>query len=296
MAIALLFLAVSCRGTDRREYELRGQVLAVDQARQEITIKHEDIPRFMPGMTMPFKVRDAALLQGRASGDLVRATLVVQPPEAYLSTLERTGWAPVTDPVPVRPTTLLEVGDIAPDAAFTDQTGASRRLSDWSPRAIAVTFIYTRCPLPTFCPVMDRHFRQVQGAVQNDERLRGRVQLVSVSFDPAYDRPPVLARHAAAVGADPAMWSFVTGDEAGILPFAQRFGVSVMRDPKAASGALDPSGATAERSEDAAAAEIVHNLRTAVLDGERRVVALFSGADWSPAELVDRLRDAVAVR
>ena len=121
-----------------REYELRGQVLAVDQARQEITIKHEDIPRFMPGMTMPFKVRDARLLEGRVPGDLVKATLVVEDAAAHLRAIERTGYAPLTEPSPpTRVMDLLEPGDNGPRRAFwstrrtppaASPTGAARCL------------------------------------------------------------------------------------------------------------------------------------------------------------------------
>jgi len=75
-AVLLLVCAAGCaRG---REYELRGQVLAVDRARRELTVKHEDIRGFMPSMTMPFQVRDASLLEGRRPGELIRATLVVK--------------------------------------------------------------------------------------------------------------------------------------------------------------------------------------------------------------------------
>ena len=81
---ALLVLALAAACSRGREYELRGQILAVDTARSEITIKHEDIKGFMPGMTMPFKVKDAALLEGRAPGDLIRATLVVEDAQGYL--------------------------------------------------------------------------------------------------------------------------------------------------------------------------------------------------------------------
>jgi protein SCO1 len=277
MAFWMLFLVAACRGSDLREYELRGHVLAVNPARQEITIRHEDIRGFMPGMTMPFKVLDGKLLEGRAAGDLVRATLVVDGAEAYLRALERTGFEPVAGrPAASAPMDLLDVGASVPDVEFTDQTGAPRRLSGWGGRAVAVTFIYTRCPLPDFCPVMDRHFRSVQAAVQQDERLKGRVQLLSVSFDPAFDNPGVLAQHAARVGADPSMWSFLTGEPAAIDTFASRFGVSVMRD-------------------DPAEQEIVHNLRTAVLDRERRLTAILRGNDWTPAQLVGELRKAVAV-
>ena len=93
---------------------------------------------------------------------------------------------------------------------------------------MVVTFIYTRCPLPTFCPLMDRHFATIQTAIKGDPALKN-VRLVSVSFDPATDTPPVLKKHAAELNADPARWTFLTGDRDDIDRFAARFGVSVAR-------------------------------------------------------------------
>jgi protein SCO1/2 len=272
--VPLLLLTLACgRG---REYELRGQVLAVDTARSEITIKHEDIEGFMPGMTMPFKVRDAALLEGRAPGDLVRATLVVEEAQGYLKAIERTGHAPVID-APGQIIPALNPGDLVPDTALLDETGATRRLSEWRGRAVAVTFIYTRCPLPDFCPLMDRQFAAVQQAVTDDAELRGRVQLLSISFDPAFDTPSVLATHARKVGADSATWSFLTGQQEEIEELAAQFGVSVMRE------GADPGN-------------VVHNLRTAVIDGDGRLVKVINGMQWAPSELVTELRSAVGVR
>ena len=123
-AVLVLSLAAACgRG---REYELRGQILAVDAARREITIKHEDIKGFMPGMTMPFKVRDAALLEGRVAGDLIRATLVVEDTEGYLKAIARTGHAPVAELPPARPPVdALNKGDEIPDVTLVDETGAT---------------------------------------------------------------------------------------------------------------------------------------------------------------------------
>jgi protein SCO1/2 len=269
-----LVLAACSRG---REYELRGQILAVDAARREMTIKHEDIKGFMPGMTMPFKVRDTALLDGKTPGDLVRATLVVEDSEGYLKAVERTGHAPLTEP-PVRPRVdVLNVGDEVPDAALLDETGAARHISDWRGTAIAVTFVYTRCPLPDFCPLMDRQFASVQQAIVDDAALRGRVHLLSISFDPEYDTPTVLATHAKKVGTDAATWSFLTGAQDDVEAFAGRFGVSIMRE------GADPGN-------------VVHNLRTAVIGPDGRLLKVINGVQWEPAELVTELRRAVAVR
>ena len=60
-----------------------------------------------------------------------------------------------------------------------------------------MTFIYTQCPLPTFCPLMDRHFVTIQEQLKDDPALT-KVHLVTVSFDPITDTPPVLKKHAAA--------------------------------------------------------------------------------------------------
>ena len=119
---------VSC--SRAREYDLRGQVVAVNAERREITIKHEDIRGFMPGMTMPFKVRDGRLLEGRQPGDLVTARLVVEETDAHLSAIEKTGHAPLSEPAPAPPPVILSVGDPVPDATLLDQTGRTRRLSE----------------------------------------------------------------------------------------------------------------------------------------------------------------------
>lgn len=263
--------AVAC--SRAREYELRGQVLAVDRERQEITIRHEDIRGFMPGMTMPFTVRDPGLLDGREPGDLVKATLVVKDANAYLSALERTGHAEVVVPAPTPRVDLLEPGQRVPDVRVIDETGTAHPLSAWRGRVLAVTFTYTRCPLPDFCPRMDRHFHAVQGELLADPAMRDRVALLSFSFDPAFDTPQVLAAHAKRLQADPRVWHLVTGEQEEIAAFAARFGISVIRD----------------RSN---AADITHNLRTAVIASDGTLVTIFTGNEWTPADLMTALRQA----
>jgi protein SCO1/2 len=253
-------------------------VVAVDPAREELTVKHDDIRGFMPGMIMPFKVRPGASVRDRKPGDMIRATLVVEDSTAYLMDVIVSGHAPLTDAAPARKgVDRLELGDAVPDTAFVDQTGTARRLSTWRSRTVAVTFIYTRCPLPDFCPLMDRHFAAVQRGIVEDPALRDRVQLLSISVDPAFDTPAVLAAHARRAGADPAIWSFLTGSREEIEPFAARFGVSIMQS-------------------DSESREIVHNLRTAVIDGEGRVASVMSGNDWTPADLISVIKSTDAVR
>ena len=273
----LLFLAttaalIAC--SRARQYELRGQIVAVDAAGARLTIRHDDIPGFMPAMTMAFEVRDRRLLESRQPGELITATLIVENTRAHLTAITRTGMAPVTDAPSPAPVNVVGTGEPVPDGPFTDQAGRARRFSDWRGHVVAVTFVYTRCPLPDFCPRLDRHFREAQEGIARDPGLRGRARLVSVSFDPDHDTPAVLAAHATRVSADPAVWTMLTGSREEVDRFASRFGVSVIRPDK-------PD------------AEIVHNLRTAVVDVDGRLVALLSGNDWTPAELLARMRDGL---
>jgi protein SCO1/2 len=267
--VAAAVLMTSCGRapeTPAREYQLQGQILAVRPERSEVVIKHEDIKGFMPGMTMPFKVKESALLQGKEPGDLVTATLVVAEVEAHLRTLEKTGHAPLDTPAAPPPPDIRQPGDTLADAKFVDQNGAPTSLAAYRGHRVAMTFIYTRCPLPEFCPLMDRHFAAVQKTLASTPALAD-VRLVTVTLDPAFDTPAVLKPYAKARGANPAMWSFLTGEPTEINRFGSQLGIYVEHNPQ------NPI-------------DITHNLRTVVIDPEGRLVKVHNGNSWTPSELV----------
>jgi protein SCO1/2 len=277
MHVTVVLVLAGCgRSADApaREYELRGQILAVRPERNEVVIKHEDIKGFMPGMTMPFKVKDGSLLRAKAPGDLVTATLVVAEVDAHLRTLEKTGHAPLDTPAPPPPPDIRQPGDTLTDAKFVDQNGAPTSLSAYRGHRIALTFIYTRCPLPEFCPLMDRHFAAVQKTVSSTPALAD-VRLVTVTLDPAFDTPAVLKPYAARRGANPKIWSFLTGDPAEINTFGSQLGLYVEHNPE---NAID----------------ITHNLRTVVIDPDGRLVKVHNGNSWTPSELVADLTAVAA--
>ncbi|MDH4063527.1 MAG: SCO family protein [Acidobacteriota bacterium] len=274
-----LTLAGCGRAPTPDTYELAGQILAIRAETQEVLIRHGDIVGFMPGMTMPFKVRDPRLLEGRAAGDLVTATLSVTPDAAWISTLTVTGRAPVPADAPgafpaATGVVVLAPGDRVAETELQAADGSAVSLAAPRGRVTAVTFIYTRCPLPDFCPLMDRRFAELQHRAARDAGLAGRVRLVSVSFDPATDTPARLAEHATALGADPAIWQFATlADPAAIDRFAATFGINVIRE---------------------ADGTITHNLRTVVIDRTGRVAAVHDGNLWTADELLADLRSAAA--
>jgi protein SCO1/2 len=276
--ICVLVLTTSCgRASDAnfRQFELQGQILAVRPERREVVIKHEDIKGFMQGMTMPFTVNDDTLLSGKQPGDLVTATLVVGETQAFLSSLTKTGHKEITEPPPPPPVAdILTEGQSVKDATLVDQDDKPRMFSSFKGHRLAITFIYTRCPLPDFCPLMDRHFASIQKTIKSTPALAD-VRLITVTLDPEFDRPAILKAHARRREADPAIWTFLTGDPTEVNKFAVQFGLYVEHNPQDAIN-------------------ITHNLRTAVIDPEGRLVTAHSGNSWTPAELVADLSAAPA--
>jgi len=151
-----------------------------------------------------------------------------------------------------------------------DQDGRKTSISSLKGRTVVLTFIYTQCPLPTFCPLMDRHFVAIQERLKADPAL-AKVHLATVSFDPVTDTPPVLKKHAQQLGADLTRWTFLTGDRDDIDKFASRFGVTIARDMS------DPKN-------------ITHNLRTVIIDPDGKLRKTYTGNEWTPDQILADLK------
>jgi protein SCO1/2 len=283
----LVLLAALCLLACRREaapaagprYPLQGKVVEVDVAHRKITIAHGDIPGLMPAMTMPFVVleKDAALLQAAGPGDEVTATLVAPDSRYWLEDLVvvRKG-APDPNATPGPRAHEPHPGDPIPDVALVNQDGMALHLADFRGKALALTFVYTRCPLPDFCPLMMTNFAAADAALAGDATLAARAHLLTVSFDPAHDTPEVLRAFGRPFQkATPpfAHWTLATGKEEAIRELG---------------GALELDYVEESRS-------FTHDLRTAVLDREGKLRRLFRGNEWKPEELVAELRAAAGL-
>ncbi len=281
-AVVLSLVALAaCHGAPKeaaRRYQLQGQIVAVNADKRELTINHGDIPNFMPAMTMIYPVASAELMDGRAPGETITATLEVDSNNLpRLVAIAHTGTAPTTGNAnkAAMAEGILDVGDAVPDVALIDQADRRRSIDEWHGTPWALTFIYTHCPLPDFCPLMDQNFLTLQRRLADDTILKGHVKLVSVTFDPERDTPKVLAAHAARLKADPAVWTFLTGDRVTIERFAGRFGVAIMRD---APG--DP--------------QITHNLRTIIIGADGKIAKVYTGNEWTPGTALADLRTLVS--
>jgi protein SCO1/2 len=283
---AILFLAVLLLGTAAacgrstpppREYEIVGQVQAVAPERSEVTIKHQDIKGFMPGMTMPFKVKDQSVLNGRRPGDLVTGTLVVGEVDVHISKLTVTGHQeldPASVKAPSDGSAIIQPGDPVKDGTLLDQDGKTRHVTEWLGHRVALTFVYTRCPLPEFCPLMNQRFLALQARLAREPAFAD-VRLLTMSLDPAFDTPQVLKPYAMALGANSAIWTFLTATPDDAAAFMAQFGIIAEHDP---SNEI----------------QITHNLRTAVIGADGRLHTIHTGNRWTPDELVADLTTAAA--
>ena len=259
-------------------YALKGVVRKVDPNSGEVTIAHEAMPGLMPAMTMPFTLKDREALEVVHPGDGVEGRLrVVRDGKGEVKDYElidlvvtRPDVEPPPSAAPEGPA-LLKPGDLVPDFAVTTQDGGALRLSDLRGKVVALTFIYTRCPLPEFCPAMDARFADLARRASSAPGRGDRVRLLSVSFDPAHDTPAILADHARRRGAKPPLWTFA---------------VASLDELAKVSGPMGLTVAPGSR-------EIAHNLRAAVIGPDGRLIRLEAGSGWSPGDLFGTIRAAI---
>ena len=253
-------------------YEVRGTCQSADPARHQVTIAHEAIPGFMPAMTMDFDCRDPVSLPALHAGQALSFRLCVTATAAWVEQIRPAAPADAASPAPAVPPAPgeLQAGDLLPDSVFTDALGQSVRLGDLRGQALAITFIYARCPLPTYCPLMNRNFQAAQTLLT---RLGGddHWRFLSVSMDATHDTPAVLSACAAAYGADTRHWTFVTAS----VETVRLFGRSVGLEFSLSGGRIN------------------HNLRTIVVNTAGRIQRIFPGNFWTPQELAAEVRAAM---
>jgi protein SCO1/2 len=285
VSVLLLFVIFALAGcqtgrqaTDAaKRYELTGRVVAVDVAKRRATVAHDEIPGYMDAMTMPLAVKDTEMLQALTPGDKISGFLVV---ENNVSWLEILSVAKAPEPIPgATPGPEAKPGDDAPDVKLVNQDGHTVRLSQYRGQTVLLTFIYTRCPLPDYCILMSENFGQVSKAIAARPDLRGKVRLLSISFDPEFDRPATLKTYGQTymsrfTKTDFNLWTFATGEADEIRRFAGFFGLVYRQEDK----------------------QIVHSLRTIAVNPQGKVEQVFSGNEWKPEDAVAVLERTATAR
>ena len=267
---ALLVPHGAVRAEETRDFTVRGVVRETRPAKSQLVVKHQEIPGYMDAMTMPFQVRDPKILESVKPGDDITFQLHVTDKDHWIDGLKIAGIGgkepPLSKKIPdIAP---FKPGDPLPALTFADERGQPLKLEDYRGKALAITFIYTRCPLPNFCPLLAEKFRTVQESLIADPAAPKNWQLLSVTIDPEHDTAEVLQRYAKSQRADAAHWRFATGELRDITVLGLRSGLEFWEG----------------------GSEIAHNLRTVVFDAQGRMKKVYSENTWTAKELADELR------
>jgi protein SCO1/2 len=254
-----------------RRFPIEGRVVAVDPAGRTITLDHREIVGYMKAMTMGYAVRDAWVFNVVHPGDTIQATLVVTD-STCLEGISVTQARAAADLSTTSPMHLPVKGETVPDFHFVNQEGRAIHLAQFRGQPLLITFIYSRCPLPDYCIRMSNNFAELAQTLRTSNPAAfSRLQMLSVSIDPEFDDPKVLRHYgkiyAGAVDPDLKHWSFATGRPGEIRKAAEYFGLSYV-------------------SQDG---QIIHDLRTALIDADGKVAEFYRGNQWNPADLAAQM-------
>jgi protein SCO1 len=254
-----------------RRYPVEGQVVGVDPVLHTLTLDHKDIPGYMNAMTMTFTVRDGWVFGVVHPGDTVQATLVVDG-DSVLQNIAITESRRTADLSSTSALHFPQKGETVPDLELVNQNGRPIHLEQFRGEPLLLTFIYSRCPLPDYCVRMSNNFAEVARILRDHNPAAfAKLQMLSITVDPAFDDAKVLRTYGKAYGGelDPNFkhWTLATGSPEQIRSAAEYFGLSY----------LPQNG------------QIIHNLRTAVIDGDGKIYELYSGNRWKPSEVAAQL-------
>ena len=256
-----------------KHYHVAGMVLSVNRERQTLLVSHQRIAGYMPAMTMPFRVKNSSELSAVTPGARVEFDLVLTRRSSFAKNVQARRAAAEgvveDDGEKIRlstPPEKLAIAAPVADFTLTDQYARAVRLSGFHGKIAAINFIYTRCPLPDVCPRLCANFARLQKRFAS--RMGKDLVLLSITMDPGFDTPEVLAKYASIWKADPAAWHFLTGDAGDIARIAGQFGMIYWPE----EGLL------------------THTSQTAVITREGTLAAIVEGSSYA----VDQLGDLIA--
>jgi protein SCO1/2 len=265
IAFTICFAAalVGCgrSGGNGQHYEVRGIVRGISPDRTTLEIQHENIPDFMPSMTMPFLARNQKEITELKLGDAISFRMTVTKNDFWIDHVKKVARDdvdvrdPKPKPTPESQSSRLREGDMMPAFSLTDENGKEITVETFRGQSFVLTFIFTRCAVPNFCPRMTSNFSELQKLIKGESGAAGKTHLLSITLDPSFDTPRILKEYGAHSNEDSKVWSLATGDPKEIDALTQAF--SVYRQNE---------GGT-----------ISHGLATALIDPDGKIVKIWRG-------------------
>jgi protein SCO1 len=278
---------VSSAQTAAKRYPFTGRVISVNAQDQSAIIDGDMIQGYMEAMTMSYKIKPASTVNQLAPGDSISAQVVVvesagkdpnTDPDYWIENVKVTGHAAAKPAAPSSTLHMPAPGEGVPDFSLTNQSGKQVSFRQYRGKVLLVTFIYTRCPFPDFCPRMSANFAEIYKQTAANPALAG-THLLSISFDPEHDTPMVLRDYAYSVAHthEAALfqrWEFAVPRPADLPRLADFFALTVK-----------PEGGL-----------ITHNLSTAVIGPDGKIVSWYHDGDWQISDLIKDASGALASR
>ena len=229
-------------------------------------------------MTMPYVVKDPEGFGKVQPSDIIRADVIVAPGNKFwLERIIVTGKGVPRASGDAGASHVLMIGEKVSDVPMINQDGKAIHFSQFKGEAVLLTFIYTRCPFPDFCPLLSSRFAAIQSELaKNAEEYRS-THLISISLDPDYDKPAVLREYGLKyIGHDPAgfqHWDFVSTTPADLQKLVADFG-------------LDYSEQNSQ---------ISHSMNTVLLAADGTVADMWPGNEWQTSEVLDVIHHVLAL-
>ena len=250
--------------------------MSTDTSHGIVVLDHEAIPGFMEAMTMPYQLKDPNIIGDLHRGDVITADVVVSKSGQQTVLLDHIVVVAQAKP-DYKPAVTYHVptaGDAVPDFRLRNQDGRAIHLGQFKGQTLLITFIYTRCPLPNFCPLVTRNFAVINKTLSSDPKLYAKTHLLCVSFDPEHDTPGVLRAYGAQyIGSDSksafARWDFAVPAKPELVEMAKFFNVGM-------SNSNDGS--------------ITHTLSTTVVGPDGKVARFYPGNEWTPDQLLSDVK------
>jgi protein SCO1/2 len=272
--------ATSCGGgtgqapsqTQTQKYSLKGKVVSIDKQTHEVVVDAEAIPGFMGAMAMPYPVKDVKTLDQLSPGDEIRGDLVVTAGSPVLDnvvvTKKATGTPPPSGTSGIQP----QPGQEVPDFKLVNQDGKQISLRQLQGKTVLLTFIYTRCPLPDYCPLMNTNFSLIEESLRKNPVVFASTHLLSISFDSKHDTPRVLRTYGLGYlksGGDKTFdhWEFAAASSDEMTDMGKFFGLVAQEDQ----------------------GQFVHSLSTTIIGPDGKIFRWYHGNDWKPAEVLKDL-------
>jgi len=265
-----------------KHYQIRGTVVSIDKAKKSAVIQHDAIEGYMEGMTMEFPIHGDWVWDKLTPGSTIQGDLVVdngnEQPFWIENVVIQAAAAPGQADVPANPN-FAHPGSDVPDFTLTNQDGKPVSMHDFKGKAVAITFIYARCPLPDYCTRMSTNFSNAAMQLANDPD-KDKIRLLTISFDPGNDTPAKLKAYGIGYMNNDKnykfdTWQLAVGKDADVKKVATFFGLEYHLDQNDK-------------------AKINHSLVTAVIGADGKVTKIFTGNSWTTQQLLSELKSAAA--